>query len=175
MPPCVRAHASLCSSSAARPHYSLTYFLTYFRTYFLTYLPYLTTYLIRAMAGAPRALLGLPPRHALHRGRPPRAAPHGLGHLTPHGHSPACPQPPRPASPERRCLTLPHSAAHVASPPPPHAHSRLVPPTPRVPHTGGPDLSLTSAWWVELCCCPGASRPPWLPLSTQAPDQLGVP
>ena len=104
MPPCVRAHASLCSSSAARPHYSLTYFLTYFRTYFLTYLPYLTTYLIRAMAGAPRALLGLPPRHALHRGRPPRAAPHGLGHLTPLGHSPACPQ-------HRMATAAPHRPA----------------------------------------------------------------
>ena len=51
----------------------------------------------------------------------------------PHAHSAAWPQPPRPASPEHRCLTPPHSAAHVACSPPPHAQSRLLPPRPECP------------------------------------------
>ena len=104
--------------------------------------------------------------------------------------SAAWPGPPQPAWPQPRMPTAPHGHSRRALPrlsmggslrsprrlpPPSPCPESPGPPHAQVPHTGGPDLSLTSAWWVELCCCPGASRPPWLPLSTQAPDQLGVP
>ena len=188
MPPCVRAHATLCAGAChpmlveRRSAFFLTYLLTSLPFPYLT-LPYLTTYsrphaarwqvLLERYSAFLLATLSIEvdrlEQRRMARATSPRMA------TAPHAHSPAWPQPPRTAPPEHRGPTLPHSAAHVACPPPPHAQSRLVPPTPRVPHTGGPDLSLTSAWWVELCCCPGASRPPWLPLSTQAPDQLGVP
>jgi len=186
MPPCVRAHATLFSSSAARPHYSLTHLLSYLLSYLLAYLltlPYLTTYsrphaarwqvLLERYSAFLLATLSIEVDRLEQRRMAWATSPR----LATAPHAP-WPQPPRTASPEHRCLTLPHSASLRSPrrlPPPPHAQSRLVPPTPRVPQTGGPDLSLTSAWWVELCCCPGASRPPWLPLSTQAPDQLGVP
>ena len=89
----------------------------------------------------------------------------------PHNHSAARPQLPRLS----RGGSLRLTPQPTSPPPPSPCPESPGPPHAQVPHTGGPDLSLTSAWWVELCCCPGASRPPWLPLSTQAPDQLGVP
>ena len=182
MPLCVRARATRCSSNAARPSSSPT---TYFPSLAFPDLTLLRTHArtprdgrCSSSATRPSSSPRSPSRStasssAAWPGPPHPAWPQPRMPTAPHGHS--RPAPPRTASPEHRGLTLPHSAAHVACPPPPHAQSRLVPPTPRVPRTGGPDLSLTSAWWVELCCCPGASRPPWLPLSTQAPDQLGVP
>ena len=182
MQPCVRAHATLCAGAChpmlveRRSAFFLTYLLTSLPFPSLP-LPYLTTYsrphaarwqvLLERYSAFLLATLSIEvdrlEQRRMARATSPRMP------TAPHGHS--RPAPPRLSTGASLRLT----PQPTSPPPPPHAHSRLVPPTPRVPQTGGPDLSLTSAWWVELCCCPGASRPPWLPLSTQAPDQLGVP